>query len=263
MSIQLLTYNNLNKYADSVRHFTSTRHGGVSTGKFSSFNLGNFTDDSAAFIVHNRNLLCQALGISIENLVNAQQTHGTQVKIVDESFMEVSASERKPLLHGFDAFITNLTGVCITVTTADCVPVLLFDPQTKVIAAIHSGWKSTLNNIVEETIRLMHELYSTTPNNLVAAIGPCISKDVYEVGEELYEQFSLKGFPAHQLFSSKDNGKYLFDIRQSVQLQLQQAGVKNIEISTYCTYTHSDLFFSARRQGTASGRMLSGIMIMG
>jgi polyphenol oxidase len=261
MPIQLLTYNNLTQYADSVRHFTSTRQEGVSRGAFSSLNLGNFTDDDASSIFQNRKILCQELEISIENLLNAQQTHGTQVKIVDEAFMRIPLDERKPLLHGFDAFITNLPNVCITVTTADCVPVLLYDQEHKAVAAIHSGWKSTLHNIVQATIGLMQTHYGTNPQQLIAAVGPCISQEVYEVGADLYEQFSEKAFPVEQFFLPKENGKYLFDIRGAVGLQLQELGVNDIEISSYCTYTHSDLFFSARRQGAASGRMLSGIFL--
>jgi YfiH family protein len=261
MSVHLLTYNNLTKYADTVRHFTSTRQGGVSTGNFSSLNLGNFTDDDNLSIIKNRAILCEAVGISIEQLINAHQTHSTNVKVIDEAFMSLSLEQRKPLLNGFDAFITNLPNVCITVTTADCVPVLLFDLRNKAVAAIHSGWKSTLNNIVGITIDLMRKKYGTCATDLVAAVGACISKEKYEVGVELYEQFLSKGFPIQTLFYLKSNDKFLFDIRQAVHFQLRQQGVRNIEISEYCTYTHSDLFFSARRQGVASGRMLSGIFL--
>lgn len=263
MSIQLLAYNNLTKYADTVRHFTSTRAGGVSTGTFSSLNLGNFTDDDASSILRNRTILCEHLNIPTENLINAQQTHGTNVKLVDEAFMQIPVDERKPLLHGFDAFITNLPNVCITVTTADCVPVLLFDPRNKAVAVIHSGWKSTLNNIVGNTIDLMEKKYGTCASDLVVAVGPCISKEKYEVGVDLYEQFFQRAFPVEQFFLTKENDKFLFDIREAVRFQLQEEGVRNIEVSTHCTYTHSDLFFSARRQGSASGRMLSGILLKG
>lgn len=261
MKIQLLTYNNLNEHSDKIAHFSTTRMGGVSSGTFNSLNLGEYTEDAVVNIHQNRELLATELGISANQIYNAHQVHESSVKLIDEALTKLSAIDRKSALQGFDAFICNIPGVCITVTTADCVPILLFDPQQKAIAAIHSGWKSTLHTITQETIRAMHIKFGTQACDLIAAIGPCISKAVYEVGEELHAKFEQKGFDTNRLFETKPNGKYLFDIREAVRLQLVEVGVKNIEVSPYCTFTDEELFFSARRQGNKSGRMLSGISI--
>lgn len=261
LMIQLLTYNNLHEHSDKIAHFSSTRIGGISTGTFDSLNLGEYTQDAPANIQHNRKLLAAKLGISSNQIYNAHQVHETSVKLVDYKLTKLTASDRKAALQGFDAFICNIPGVCITVTTADCVPIFLYDPQQKAVAAIHSGWKSTLHNIVLETIRAMHIKFGTQACNLVAAIGPCISQPVYEVGEEMFVEFKNEGFDTAGLFEAKPKGKYLFDIRKAVRLQLVEVGVTNIEISPYCTYTDEELFFSARRQGTNSGRMLNGILI--
>lgn len=261
MSINLLTYNNLNEHSDKIAHFSSTRMGGVSTEVFDSLNLGIYTTDNPANIERNREILATKLAISSKQIFNAHQVHGTAVKLVDNTLIKLSSTERKKALEGYDAFISNIPRVCITVTTADCAPILLFDPKNKAVGAIHSGWKSTLHNITKETISKMHQQFGTQARDLIAAIGPCISKAVYEVGEDMYSEFQNRGFDMKHLFTAKENGKYLFDIRETVRLQLIEAGVSNIEVSSYCTFLDEELFFSARRQGTNSGRMLSGILL--
>jgi YfiH family protein len=261
MPLQLLTYANLNRFDKQIGHFTSTRAGGVSTGEYASLNLGNFSDDSREDILHNRRLLCAELGIPFNHLVGAHQVHGTALKVVDESLLTLEKQEREVALNGFDALICQTPGICISATTADCVPVLLLDPVTRSIAAIHSGWRSTLNNIVGCTIDAMAQQFGTKSKNLIAAIGPCISGAVYEVGAELESRFHVNGFDTLQLFSPQNNEKYLFDIRLAVQKQLEASGVCDIEVSPHCTFGEPELFFSARRQGIHSGRMLSGIML--
>ncbi len=262
MAIQLLTYSNLNRFDNQIRHFSSTRSGGVSVGEYASLNLGNFSDDSRDNILHNRRLLCAELGIPFNHLVGAHQVHGTAIKVADESLLTMEDSEREAALNGFDALICRTPGICISATTADCVPVLLFDPATHSIAAIHSGWRGTLRNIVGCTIKAMVQHFGLKPENLIAAVGPCIGGAVYEVGAELESQFHINGFDTQQLFSPQSNGKYLFDIRLAVQKQLETSGVCNIEVSQHCTFSEPELFFSARRQGIHSGRMLSGIVLL-
>jgi YfiH family protein len=261
MSVNLLTYSNLNRFTEQILHFSSTRQGGVSSGEYASLNLGNFSDESRENIIQNRQLLCAALGIPLNRLIGAHQVHGTNVKLVDDSLLKMDENSRKASLEGFDALICNTPDVCITTTTADCVPILLLDPVTRSIAAIHSGWRSTLNNIVGCTIEALKDNFGVNPANLVAAVGPCISGAVYEVGCELEAQFHINGFDTHQFFSQKTEDKFLFNIRLAVQKQLKTAGISNIEVSPHCTFSEPDLFFSARRQGIHSGRMLSGICL--
>jgi uncharacterized protein, YfiH family len=261
MSVNLLTYSNLNRFSEQILHFSSTRQGGVSCGKYASLNLGNFSDENRENIIQNRQLLCEAIGISLNRLIGAHQVHGINIKVVDNSLLKMDENDRKVSLEGFDALICNTPEICITTTTADCVPILLFDPETRSIAAIHSGWRSTLNNITGCTIKAMKESFGVNPVNLIAAVGPCISGAVYEVGYELESQFHINGFDTHQFFIQKNEDKFLFNIRLAVQKQLETAGVSNIDVSPHCTFSEPDLFFSARRQGIHSGRMLSGICL--
>lgn len=261
MPIHLLSYANLRRYNNEIVHFSSTRDGGISSGEFASLNLGNYSDDSRENIDHNRQLLCNELHIPTQNLIGAHQVHSAKTILIDKTLLALPESERKAALEGFDALLCNISGICITVTTADCVPILLYDPIHKAVAAIHSGWKGTLDNIAAATIDKMQEHFDTDPRSLVAAIGPCISGEAYEVGEELYQQFQEKGFDVSRYFSPKSGQKYLFDVRAVVFDEIKTKGVKDIEISTHCTYSEPELFFSARRQGIRSGRMLSGIKI--
>ena len=260
MNFNLLTFDNLNCFAN-ITHFSSTRSGGVSEGNYASLNLGLYTNDDVDAVTKNRKLLTEKLGIDIFNLINVRQVHGIQVKIVDNNLLNLPIAERERVLHGYDALITNVPDACVAVTTADCVPILMYDPDNNAVAAVHSGWRSTLYNIVAETVANMQKHYNTNSARLIAAIGPCIGKDIYEVGKEVVDEFVSKGFDIKQVFAPKLNGKYLFDIRKTVAMQLSQLNIANIEVSPYCTFTNSDLFFSARRQGIDSGRMLSGIMV--
>jgi YfiH family protein len=262
MSLNLLSYANLNHFANEIRHFSSTRTGGTSSGEFASLNLGNYSHDLRENIDRNRQLLCDELDIPFLNLIGAHQVHSAKVILIDEALLALPEYERKASLEGYDAVISRIPGICITATTADCVPILLFDPVNKAVAAIHSGWKGTLENITGITIDRMQQEFSTNPKDLVAAIGPCISGAVYEVGEDLVVQFQEKGFDVSHYFHSKENSKFVFDIRLTVAEELQAKGVKNIELSPHCTYSEPELFFSARRQGILSGRLLSGIGII-
>jgi|YelNatPaOPRAMG01_1025707.scaffolds.fasta_scaffold05668_10 hypothetical protein len=258
MSIRLLSFSNLSQYKDELCHFSSTRLGGISEGAFASLNLGNYSDDDPHNVDQNRQLLCNELGISVRQLLTIHQVHGSEVLMVDSALLAMSLSEREAATQGFDAMICNVPEVCIAVTTADCVPVLLYDPVNKVIGAVHSGWRGTWQNIVGKTIDHMQELFGTHPVNLIAAIGPCIDVDHYEVGVEVWNLFKDASFQVSSLFKMQQEHFYL-DLRSAVLQQLKAKNVENTEVSSYCTYAQAELFFSARRQGTHSGRMLTGI----
>jgi YfiH family protein len=165
-------------------------------------------------------------------------------------------------LEGVDALITNLSQVCIGVTTADCVPVLLFDKVNNVIAAVHAGWRGTCSRIVEKTIQLMITIFGTEPNNVFASIGVSISPEVYNVGHELIEEFEKAKFPVKEIFNSSENQLFL-DLWKANKWLLMQTGVpeNQIEIAGICSFTNSNDYFSARKLCIKSGRMLSGIML--
>lgn len=260
--MHIITYHNLEHFSSSLLHFSSTRSGGLSRGTYASLNLGLFTQDNPLHIQQNRSLFCSYLGIKQHQLISAFQTHGVEVKVLNSDFLQFDEEQKATALCGYDAMITNVPNLCLSVTTADCVPVLMFDPVKNAIAVVHSGWRGTLDAIVVKTILKMEEEYQTKASDLVVCVGPCIEKDVYEVGREVFEAFVAKEKNNASFFAPSNQAqKYYLDLKQMIVSQLKKMNVKNIEVSTHCTFKENDLFFSARKLGISSGRMLSGIML--
>jgi len=248
----------------NIFHFVTTRHGGTGIGEYTSFNLGEFCGDNPKVVSENRKRLCSIAGIPEENLLVPYQTHGDVVRIIDLETMALPKAEREDILHGVDALVTNLPDICIAVTTADCVPILLYAPDKKVIAAVHAGWRGTVQRIVEKTVALMVDNYGASPSTILSGIAPSISQAAFEVGNEVVEEFEKAGFDISSICKqNKNSGKAHLDLQEANRLQLLNSGLKpeNIEMANLCTYTDNNDFFSARRQGIKSGRILSGIMI--
>jgi polyphenol oxidase len=189
-------------------------------------------------------------------LVLPQQSHGKLVGLVTKE-------NQYDAFNQTDALICNTKGIMVAVKTADCVPILLFDPCTKAVAAIHSGWRSTAQNIVGETICQLGVQFGCKPENLIAAIGPCISGTHYEVGADVAANFNKPEFKDAVTYKDMPLQKALLDLRKIIYIQLRLAGLpeQQIEVSNLCTYSTPALFYSARRNGAATGRMISGIMI--
>jgi hypothetical protein len=160
-----------------------------------------------------------------------------------------------------DAMITNCENICLVAMGADCVPILIYDPENKAIGAVHAGWRGTAQSIAFETIKKMEFHFSSKPENLIAGLGPSIGPEVYEVDMPVYNSF-LKSFSAcHEIFKPLENGKFLLDLWNANKIQLTDAGLseKNIEISGFCTYSNHHLFFSSRKGD--KGRFAAGIML--
>ena len=170
------------------------------------------------------------------------------------------STNRQALL--VDAVITDMEGIAIGVSTADCVPILIFDPRHHVAAAIHAGWRGTVQRIAEKAIDEMSRYYGTDGNDCKAVIGPSISMDSFEVGDEVYETFRSTGFNQEHLYMYR-NWKWHIDLWECNRLQLlnKKIDAHNIHVAGICTYQSSDRFFSARKLGIQSGRLFSGIIL--
>lgn len=254
---------------EHVRAFSTTRQGGVSVGAYASFNANLYCGDDVQHVQQNRELLCQFLGLPFSHLLMPHQTHHDKVCKIDESFLSLSQSEREQRLEGIDALMTDLPDVCVSVSTADCIPVLLYDDVHHAVAAVHAGWRGTVSSIVRKTVERMEEVYHTDVNDVKAVIGPGISLDAFEVGDEVYDAFQSAGFPMLQIAKryvlSEEKTKWHIDLWEANRWELLQSGVpfSHIHLSGICTYSHNDRFFSARRAGIHSGRILNGIMWTG
>ncbi|GAA4840465.1 peptidoglycan editing factor PgeF [Algivirga pacifica] len=250
--LPLYHFEHLSKQED-IKHYISSREGGNSEEHLSSLNIGLAVNDHPENPVNNRAKIATALGISPSHLIFPSQTHSDHITVIEDI--------DTPTLDT-DALITNKKGICISVMTADCVPVLLYDPVAKAVAAIHAGWRGSVEDICGKTIQLMKEKYNCQPQHILAGIGPSICVKNYETGAEVIEAVQKLTGDAHPFIASPQaNGKANLDLWTLNQYLLQKAGVlpENIEIANICTFERNDLFYSARRGKT--GRFGSGILL--
>lgn len=250
MKIPSLQYYHI---AEGLTAFSSMRKGGYSTGRYGEFNINCYCGDSDEAIRRNREALCGLLGITDDRLLMPHQVHKAGIAVVDE--------QRDIDLEGYDALMTNVEEVCIGVSTADCIPVLLYDRRQRAVCAVHAGWRGTVMRIVEQSIARMTEVYGTNPADLIAQIGPGIHLESFEVGDEVYQAFEDAGFPMEKI--SKKYEKWHIDLPECNRLQLISAGVpeSQVSVSPVCTYMQADTYFSARRLGIESGRIFTGIIL--
>lgn len=240
--------------------FSTTRYGGYSHRNYASFNCNGYCGDKAEDVARNRELLGSLLPVRGE-LIIPHQVHQTTVRVIDKAFLQRSEEEKAALLEGVDALVSDVPGECLCISTADCIPVLCYDVRHRVIAAIHAGWRGTAAQIVSKTLEVMRQVYGTEGKDVYACIGPGISQAAFEVGDEVYDAFCRAGFDMRRIAVRKD--KWHIDLWEANRIQLLDFGIEpsKIETSGICTYMHNEDFFSARRQGIASGRILSGIML--
>lgn len=260
MNNPVLTYYSL---SPEVTAFSSTRHGGCSKGPYGEFNINHYCGDDDASVEYNRAALCSVLGIDDGRLIMPHQTHGTEIRRISAGFLALPSVGRQPLLEGVDALMTDVPGVCIGVSTADCIPIIIYDTRQKACCAVHAGWRGTVKKIAQKAVNAMIEVYGCRPSDLKCCIGPGISLDSFEVGEEVYEAFAGAGFDMNMISWRKD--KWHIDLWKCNAMQLENAGVNPdaIHISGICTYSNCNDYFSARRLGTASGRIFTGIILKG
>jgi len=216
------------------------------------------------------------VAVDVPLLMPTHQVHGTQTATVDAAFLSLSPLQQALRLHGVDALCTDIPGICIAVKTADCIPILLYDDDATVISAVHAGWKGTLRRIVEHNIDLLTRRYAVQPSRLHAVIGPGISLQSFEVGDEVYDQFQAARFPMNRIarrFPSSSpslsgragvglHPKWHIDLWETNRLQLLGMGLKagSIYVAGIDTMT-SENFYSARRMKLCDGRIINGIMI--
>jgi polyphenol oxidase len=238
---------------NNITHGITTRHGGKSEGNHHALNLSYMVNDSEITVKYNRNLVAKAFGVELSELKIPQQIHSNKVIIIDKNNSQDLVA---------DALITKDNDVVLAVLLADCVPLILYDTENKVIAAIHAGWRGTIANITTATINEMQEQFFTKPKNIIAGIGPSIGPEVYEVGYEVKEAADLSFGKNHDTIILKGE-KYFFNLWKANELQLIRCGVQkeNIEIAGICTYQNADTFFSARKIKPVTGRFAAVVKL--
>lgn len=252
--------------AGSLSYFITTRHGGISAGPYASMNLGLHSGDEPGQVLQNRRILAGHLGVSTDRLFTPRQIHGDGIAQIDEAYFSLTDEAQVERLSEADVLLTNCREVYVAVSTADCVPVLLYAPDRLVVGAVHAGWRGTVKGIVGKAVRCMAEWYGCDPLYIRAGIGPSIGPDAFEVGEEVVEAFRRSGADLSRIaFRHPQTQKAHINLWEANRLQLLGAGLSpdHIEVAGICTFTHSDHFFSARRLGVQCGRMWSGICLHG
>lgn len=231
---------------ERVNAVTTTRHSGVSLPPYDSFNLAIHVGDDFDAVMQNRQTLTQELSFSVEPFWLEQQ-HTTNAVEWTEGLLKPPVA---------DASWTNSPGQPLVIMTADCLPILITNRQGSLVATIHAGWKGLANGVVTKTLQQLPEL----PENLIVWVGPAISQDFFEVGEEVVRAFEDKPFETSSLFQATKLAKWMADLPGLVKLELESLGVKQITLSGLCTYRQADLFYSYRRDGQ-TGRIASLIWL--
>ncbi len=240
----------------AVRHGISSRLGGISDLPFASLNLGLHTGDEAERVIINRQRFCKALDIDALRVVNAEQTHGDRVAIITEGDAGKGATNYQEAIRGTDALITNIPGIPLMLFYADCVPVLIFDPVSRVVAAIHAGWKGTVAKIAQKTVFAMQTNFGTKPEDCLVGIGPSIGPCCYEVDEVVIGQLKQQ-FSGWEMLAKPQGERWRLNLWQANRIQLEEIGVvaANIVVSGICTACNTELFFSYRTEKGHTGRI--------
>ena len=255
--ITYLTFPLLEK-TGMVRHLFSTRMGGVSEGIYSSMNLSYSRGDKKEAVDENFRRIAEVFGASSDKIVCSKQTHTTNVRMVTEEDLGKGVV-RELDYDDVDGLITNVPGIILGTFYADCVPLYFIDTKNQAIGLSHSGWKGTANRMGEATLKAMKDAYGTLPEHVVAAIGPSICRDCYEVGEEVADAFkdSFSKEWREILENGRKEGKYQLDLQSANKRILLNAGVlsENIAVTDLCTCCNKELLFSHRGSNGKRGNM--------
>ncbi len=245
-----------------IIHGFSTRGGGTSKPPFSSLNLAYHVGDDPQAVAKNRQLYFAALGLDLERSTWAEQVHGSRVAVVDHNDVGRGALSSDSALPATDAMVTNLPSVSLAIMTADCVPILAFDPVRGAIGAAHAGWRGTLAKLAVEMIRTLKDVYGTQPSDCQVVIGPAIGGCCFQVGPEVVEAFTKNWTEYDDLcFISHSTDGWYIDLALANSLILQGIGIsgKNIFGGSNCTCCHPQEYFSYRSDQGRTGRMAAVI----
>ena len=248
--------NKLKKFKN-INHCFFSKNGGVSQGIYSSLNCGLGSGDKKENVLKNLNIVSKKIGLSNENLFTMNQTHSNKVVVINSTNKHIQRINS-------DALITSQKNIAISVLTADCVPILIYDEANQIIATVHAGWKGALSGIIENTIK---EIIKIGKNNKInVAIGPCINANNYEVGQDFYDKFTQVSKKNENYFLPIKKNKFLFDLRQYINSKFEKLEVNHIENIDFDTFSENGKFFSFRRSTllgeTDYGRCISVISLI-
>lgn len=248
-----------------VNHLFTTRTGGVSVGDCASMNLSFSRGDNPEHVLENYRRICGTLGVQAEDVVASVQTHTTNIRHV------TAADKGKGVIwpqdyQDIDGLITNEPGVVLSCFFADCVPLYFVDPVKRAIGLAHSGWRGTVNRMGECMVQAMKDAFGSHPKDLIAAIGPSICRDCYEVSEDVAEEFerAFPGCGTAVVSPGRESGKYQLDLWMANRMILMQAGIsdENISVTDICTCHNPEYLFSHRASHGKRGNLAAFLYIL-
>ena len=243
-----LRYYRFDIFSNAVKQAVFTRRGGVSPAPWQSLNLGGSVGDDPAHVAANRIRVFHAMGCDPASIHDVWLVHGTDIVFAEAS----RPLDQHPLKA--DIIFTDNPKVSLFMRFGDCVPILFHDTKKNVIGIAHAGWMGTLRGVVKTAVEGMQAHYGSNPKDIVAGIGPSIGVDHYEVGAEILTQFREKfNSDAESMFEFR-NGSIFLDLWKSNAMQLQMAGVDQVQVSGVCTACHLDDWFSHRAEKGKTGR---------
>ena len=228
---------NLKKNSD-IQHCFFSRKNGISTDIYKSLNCGIGSKDDKKNVNKNLDIVSNIFKIEKKNLILMNQTHSNKVKIIEtnNNFNRVNC----------DAMLTKKNSLALCVLTADCIPILIYEKYNKIIGCIHAGWKGALNKIIENTLEKLKEM-GGNQKNLIVSIGPCISKENYEVKNDFYLEFSKKSKNSEQFFSKNNKNTFNFDLRAFVNSKFKNFNIHKIDNILLDSFSNENEYFSFRR----------------
>ncbi len=244
-----------------VEHLFTTRTGGVSSGIYSTMNLSFSRGDDPECVRENYRRIGEVLGTDPEHMVASKQTHTTNIRLATEA--DLGNGITGPSAYDdVDGLATDIPGIALVTFYADCVPLYFVDPVKKAIGLAHSGWRGTVAGMGACMVQFMREHFHSDPKDLIAAIGPSICVDCYEVSEEVAEQFR-EGFPEEVLQPGKAEGKYQLDLWKANESILLKAGIlsEHLTVTDVCTCHNPEYLFSHRASHGQRGNLAAFLML--
>jgi len=254
--VPVLMAENINN-SGGAECFFSTRLGGVSSGSYGAMNLNLFkTNDNVPNARKNFNIFCNAVSISIDSLVAGREKHTNNIAIVDKSSLLSDFFDRDKYQDHIDGIITQDSDITLFAYGSDCMLFMFFDPSKRVVAAVHAGWKGSLNGIVPKAVKIMVDEFQCSPTDILVALSPSIGHCCFEVDEPvklLFEDYD-GSFSKHISYRQEKNKYHIDLLRINLEL-LKKSGISqnNIAYSSYCTMCDDDLFHSYRRDKGDNG----------
>lgn len=237
-----------------LQHAVFTRQGGVSPAPFASLNLSVSVPDVKDNVYANRRRAYGLYGRDTQSVVHAHLVHGNDVA-------RVSRADDGTWASRVDGIITDQPGCALTMNFADCAPILLYDPVRRAIGLGHAGWKGAMVDLPGALVRAMQQAYGSKPHELLGAVGPCIGSCCYEVGQEVISAVHGAFSRPDELLKDQGGPRPHFDLPAANRENLLRAGVRQVEMSGYCTSCRTDLFFSHRAEKGRTGRFGAILMI--